>query len=203
MKYFTCYWCSLRFRTSAFASVTITSPNPGPKSFRHFFLSRPLPFAHHSPSRPWAMPSTTAHWPVVQRIVDRHPRSVYHWRAHGMRQRGLEGAQYATPWPQSRGSGSHNLVPADALVFKRVQALRSWQGVGATRIDGTASGQTKIVAWPSLSGDAREFVTQFTNYGDERYWVVFGHNTEVTNFLYDGWVYVARRQALLGTSNLI
>jgi hypothetical protein len=84
-------------------------------------------------------------------------------------------------------------VPADALVFNRVQALNTWLEVGDTAgTNSTASGQTAIVASPSLSGAARKFATQFTNYGDERYWVVFGDNTTVTNFLYDGWVYLAR-----------
>ena len=33
---------------------------------------------------------------------------------------------------------------------------------------------------------------EFSNYGAELYSTVFGDNTEVTNFLYDGWVYLAR-----------
>ncbi len=93
------------------------------------------------------------------------------------------------------------LVPSDAMVFQGVQALTGWQGANATSI-GTATGSTKIVAWPSLSGKAREFVTQFTNYGDELYWVVFGDNTAVTNFLYDGWVYVARPSSDIGNIEL-
>jgi hypothetical protein len=84
-------------------------------------------------------------------------------------------------------------VPAGAAVFKRVQTLSNWQATNDTPIAGsTASGTTQIVAAPSLSGTARAFATQFTNYGGERYWSVIGNNTAVTNFLYDGWVYVAR-----------
>jgi hypothetical protein len=85
------------------------------------------------------------------------------------------------------------LVPSDALVFKAVQTLSTWQGIGDTAIpNSTASGTTKIVSSPSLSGSARRFAMQFTNYGGERYWTVFASNTAVTNFLYDTWIYVAR-----------
>ena len=48
------------------------------------------------------------------------------------------------------------------------------------------------MASPSLSGSARQFSMEFSNYGGERYSTVFGDNTEVTNFLYYGWVYLAR-----------
>jgi hypothetical protein len=86
-----------------------------------------------------------------------------------------------------------SLVPPDAVVFKGVQALSTWQGTGDTDTrSGTATGKTVIVRSPSLSGAARQFATKFTAFGGERYWVVFGDNTDVTEFLYDGWVYVAR-----------
>jgi hypothetical protein len=90
-------------------------------------------------------------------------------------------------------------VPSDALVFKGIQALSGWQGVNDAAITGgMASGTTQIVSSPSLSGSARQFLMQFTNYGAERYSVVFGSNTSVSNFLYDGWVYIARPSRSIG-----
>ena len=84
-------------------------------------------------------------------------------------------------------------VPTNAVEFKGVQALSGWQGTNDAAIaGGSASGTTQLVSSPSLSGAARQFSMQFTNYGGERYWVVFGSNTSVTNFLYDGWLYLAR-----------
>ena len=84
-------------------------------------------------------------------------------------------------------------VPSDASVFNNVQTLSGWQGVEDTAISGsTATGTTQLVSSPSLSGSARQFVMRFTDYGAERYSVVFGSNTSVTNFLYDGWIYLAR-----------
>ena len=84
-------------------------------------------------------------------------------------------------------------VPSDALQFNGIQALSGWQGANDEGIaGGSATGTTQIVSSPSLSGKARQFSMQFSNYGGERYWVTFGSNTSVTNFLYDGWVYLAR-----------
>lgn len=84
-------------------------------------------------------------------------------------------------------------VPADATKFDQLQALNSWQGTNDTGIaGGSASGTTKIVSSPSLSGASRQFAMQYTNYGGERYWVVFGDSSAPMNFLYDTWVYLAR-----------
>lgn len=84
-------------------------------------------------------------------------------------------------------------VPSDASVYKNIQARSDWQGTADASISGsTASGTTTLVSSPSLSGSARQFAMQYTNYGAERYWVVFGSNTGATNFLYDGWIYMAR-----------
>jgi hypothetical protein len=47
-----------------------------------------------------------------------------------------------------------------------------------------------VVSSPSLSGAAREFVTDYTNSAGERYSVLFGTDSKPHNFLYDGWVYL-------------
>lgn len=84
------------------------------------------------------------------------------------------------------------LVPSDASVYAGIQALSGWLAAPDTAIPGgTASGTMTVVSRPSLSGAALRFVTQFTEEGAERYSEVFGENTEVANFLYDGWVYLA------------
>jgi hypothetical protein len=94
-------------------------------------------------------------------------------------------------------------VPGSASSVNNIQALSTWQGTSDTAIPGgTASGTTKIVASPSLSGSARQFSMQFTNYGGERYWVVFGSNPAATHFLYDGWVYLARPSGGIGNLEL-
>ena len=55
---------------------------------------------------------------------------------------------------------------------------------------GNSGGTMTMVDEPSLSGQAREFTTTFTNNGGERYWKSFGGDTGATHFLYDVWVYL-------------
>ena len=71
-----------------------------------------------------------------------------------------------------------------------IQALSGWLEADDAGTSGTASGTMTLVLTPSLSGNAREFVTTFTDGGGERYYVSFGSNTSVQNFLYDAWVYI-------------
>jgi hypothetical protein len=178
----------------AFANVTITSPNTGAEVVSPFHLvaTSSRCSSQNIVSMGYAIDNST-NWTTFQSSsIDTNVASIagahtLHVKASGRGGAVCEAsvAIVVVPDPTS-------LVPADALVFKQVQALSTWQGIGDTAgTNSTASGQTAIVASPSLSGTARRFVTQFTNYGDERYWVVFGDNTAVANFLYDGWVYVA------------
>lgn len=90
------------------------------------------------------------------------------------------------------GSSTNSLIPVNALAADGLQNLSAWSAATDTSSGGgTASGTTELVGSPSLSGSAREFSTTFTNYGDERFAVVFGADTESMNFVYDGWVYLA------------
>jgi hypothetical protein len=61
---------------------------------------------------------------------------------------------------------------------------------GTSGSSGGASGVTSVVEEPSVSGQAREFSTTYTNSGGERYYASFGQDTEATHFLYDAWVYL-------------
>jgi hypothetical protein len=179
----------------AFASVTITSPNAGAEVVSPFHLvattskcsSQNITSVGYSidNSANWTKVSGSSIDTHVASITGAHTVYVKSWGRGGAVCESSS-AIIVVPDPTS-------LVPSDALVFKGVQTLNAWQGIGDTAIsNSTASGTTKIVSSPSLSGSARRFAMQFTNYGGERYWAVFGNNTEVTNFLYDGWIYVAR-----------
>ncbi len=83
------------------------------------------------------------------------------------------------------------VVPPNAIEVSSLQALSDWTAVNDTDGTGTSSGTTSMVSSPSLSGHAREFATNFSKAGDERYFVTLGDDTVSTNFLYDGWVYLA------------
>lgn len=82
-------------------------------------------------------------------------------------------------------------VPSNAVVVKSIQALPGWQAADDAATSGTATGAMQLVSSPSLSGKALEFLTNYTNSAGERYDVVFGTDTTVTNFLYDTWIYLA------------
>lgn len=91
-------------------------------------------------------------------------------------------------------------VPVDALVFKGVQAQSGWHNVSDSGTSGSATGWMTLTNLLSLNGSAREFVSTFLNSGGERYYKTIGANTAVSNFLYDGWVYIGGSSG--GISNI-
>ena len=86
-------------------------------------------------------------------------------------------------------SPSGPVAPWNATSVSSIQALSNWQSAHDDGGSGSSSGKMHLVNSPSLSGSAREFVTQFSSNGDERFSVTFGDDTKSTNFLYDAWVY--------------
>ena len=87
---------------------------------------------------------------------------------------------------------SASAVPANAIAAGGLQTLNTWHAAYDTGTgSGSSSGTMSLVGSPSVSGTAREFLTTYTNYGGERYFVVFGSDTTATNFLYDARIYVA------------
>jgi hypothetical protein len=86
---------------------------------------------------------------------------------------------------------SESVVPSNATSIKSIQVSGDWHAVHDTGGKGSASGAMSVVSSPAHSGSARKFVTEFKDSGDERYTVSFGDDESATNFLYDGWVYLA------------
>jgi hypothetical protein len=82
-------------------------------------------------------------------------------------------------------------IASDAVSVSEIQTLSDWKATHDTGGPGSSSGNMSIVSSPSLSDHARRFVTKYSNEGDERYSANFGDDTSATNFVYDGWVYVA------------
>jgi hypothetical protein len=83
------------------------------------------------------------------------------------------------------------VVPPNAISVSSIQTLTNWTAINDTVGGGGSKGTMSIVGSPSLSGHAREFVTSYSSSGDELYFVALGDDTTSTNFLYDGWVYLA------------
>jgi hypothetical protein len=83
-------------------------------------------------------------------------------------------------------------IPSRALAVTKIQDLTNWEDTFDTATGtGSSTGQMSLEGSPSRSGSSRKFVSTFTNYGGERYWVTFGDDTSSSNFVYDGWLYVA------------
>lgn len=82
------------------------------------------------------------------------------------------------------------LVPSNAVTVSSIQSMGNWEAEHDTGGPGSSSGSTKIVSSPSLHGSTREFVTRFSDSGDERYSVSFSDDTNSTNLFYDAWVFL-------------
>jgi len=195
MKHFTLLaWVPLACALPAFANVTIASPTSGAEVVSPFSL---VAAASECSSQ---FVTSMSYWidnnnPTIVRgsSINTSVSSITGAHTVYLKSIGRQGAVCEASVAIIVVPDPTSLVPSDALIFNGIQALSSWQYMSLVSSGGTtASGSTKTVARPSLSGQAREFATQFTNYDDELYYTVIGDNTAVTNFLYDGWVYVAR-----------
>jgi hypothetical protein len=82
------------------------------------------------------------------------------------------------------------VVPSTALSVANIDDMSNWQDSNDSAAGGWSTGATGLVGSPSRSGSAREFVANFSNNGNERFWASFGDDNISTNFLYDTWVYI-------------
>jgi hypothetical protein len=87
-------------------------------------------------------------------------------------------------------SSATSEIPIDAISVGSLQALSGWVDQHDAGTSGSSNGSMNIVSAPSFGGDARHFVSNYSNYGGERFYVSFGDDTTSTNFLYDAWVYL-------------
>jgi hypothetical protein len=106
---------------------------------------------------------------------------------------GNQGASCVTDVPIAVVAAPVATLPANAIAVYGIQKQQFyWQGTSdAASGGGLASGSMRLVGRPSLSGDARRFSMSFNNSGGERFWSVFGADTNAQNFLYDAQVYIA------------
>jgi hypothetical protein len=89
------------------------------------------------------------------------------------------------------GGGATSVIPTYATKVSAIQTLGNWIQVHDGGTPGWSSGWMGIQSSPSLTGSAREFATNFHDFGGERYSVHFDDNTTAQNFFYDVWVYIA------------
>jgi hypothetical protein len=179
----------------AFADVTIATPTRNSEVVSPFHLTATASkcSSQQITSMGYSIDSTANPTMMKGSSIDTKVASLTGAHTVYVQSFGLRGAVCESSVPIIVVPDPVTQVPSDALQFRSIQALTGWQGSNDEGISGgSATGTTQIVSSPSLSGKARQFSMQYTNYGGERYWVTFGSNTSVTNFLYDGWIYLAR-----------
>lgn len=87
-------------------------------------------------------------------------------------------------------SPENSLVPANAETVSNLQAESGWQAAHDPATGSTSSGSMNMASSPSMSGNARQFNTSFSNYGGEIYDIAWANDPNPTNFFYDAWVYL-------------
>jgi hypothetical protein len=103
--------------------------------------------------------------------------------APGYKSSGLARADYViTSNPPS--------IPANAVRVSQVQTLPTWQMHHDSATGGTSDGSMTPVSDPSLSGEAAQFTTSFTDWGGELYSTDYATDPNSTNFLYDAEVWI-------------
>jgi hypothetical protein len=105
--------------------------------------------------------------------------------APGYTKSGLARADY-TIAPPSSGP----VVPPNATASSDIQVLDTWHFNHDAGTPGTAVGESSLVGTPSLSGNARQFISSYTDSGGEIYSVSYADDTDSMNFVYDGWVWI-------------
>jgi hypothetical protein len=103
----------------------------------------------------------------------------------GLTNSGLARADYTITKPSSGP-----VVPPNATAASDIQLLDTWHFNHDAGTPGTSVGESGLVSTPSLSGNARQFISSYTGSGGEIYSVSYADDTASMNFVYDGWVWI-------------
>jgi len=176
--------------------VTVSSPANGATVTSPFELSAKAPTCSSQPvgSMGYSLDSSSSTTIVDSTSVNAEVSAAGGAHTLHVKAWGDKGASCDTNVAITVGGGGTpetSLAPSDAVSVSSIQSMGNWSASHDTGGKGGASGSTSIVSSPSRSGHARRFVSKYSDAGDERYSVTFGDDTSSTNFLYDGWVYVA------------
>ena len=88
------------------------------------------------------------------------------------------------------GGATASLVPEGAESVHSLQTMSNWVPQHDTATRGSSNGWTSLDHSPSMSGTARKFVSNYSDYGGQRFELSFGDDTWSHNFFYDAWVYL-------------
>jgi len=119
---------------------------------------------------------------------------------------GSSGASCTTDVTFTAVANPATTVPSNATVVSNIQSNQSftWSASYDSGTGGSSStnGSSQLATSPSLSGDSRQFITNYYDDGGERYYTSFGQDQTSQNFLYDTWVYVSSATTQGGLANL-
>ncbi|MGB6689197.1 MAG: hypothetical protein WBE76_15285 [Terracidiphilus sp.] len=187
----------------AFAGVTITAPWNSEQVNSPFTLSAyattcsshpvtTMGFSFDSSSDTQAFKGQSLDGPV-QAAEGQHILHVKAWSSGGACVADVE-----IDVMNSSSSGSGSIVPSDAIKISNIEVMSAWAKEHDDGGPGSSSGSTWVVSSPSTSGSSREFVTDFSGSGDERYSVTYSDDSETKNFFYDVWVYLTSSSNQIG-----
>lgn len=98
----------------------------------------------------------------------------------------------------SSSESGGSIVPSSAKTVSNLEAMSGWQKEHDDAGPGSSSGSTSVVSSPSIAGSSREFVTEFSGNGDERYSIQYSDDNQAENFFYDVWIYVTSSSNHIG-----
>jgi hypothetical protein len=110
--------------------------------------------------------------------------------APGYTNSGLARASYSIVQP------SQAPIPSNAIAVNQVQAMPNWRIKDDPGTPGTAVGAMSSSSSPSLSGQAEQYYTTFTNGGGVLYSITYDNDSNATNFVYDAHVWIAAGSTL-------
>jgi hypothetical protein len=181
------------FAVPAIASVTVNSPANGAQVGSPFSLSATAAncSSQNVASMGYSLDSSTDTTVFSGTSVETSVASGTGAHTLHVKAWGNKGASCVTDVAITVGAtASSSAIPSDAVSNGGLQTLSSWVGVNDSAAAGSSSGWTGLMNSPSRSGNARKFVSNYSNYGDLRFETSFGDDTTSTNFFYDAWIYL-------------
>ena len=105
--------------------------------------------------------------------------------AHGYSNSGVAAAFYTV-----KLASTGPVIPDDAISATALQTNPKWTFNHDEGTPGTSVGKLTLTSDPSLSGDAGQFSTTYTNWGGEIYHLSYASDTVSSNFVYDAQVWI-------------
>ena len=177
------------FTTSSFASVVVNSPTNGSIVNSPFALSAytGLCSSQQVSAMGYSLDSSTDTTIVIASSIAASVSAPTGGHTLHVKAWGVSGAACVTDVAITVNTAS--LIPSIAQSVSSLQTSNGWIAVHDTGTGGSSSGWSAITSSPSMSGAARQFSMNYSDYGGERFSASFGDDESASNFIFDTWVY--------------